>query len=235
MTAVLREDVFVELRAYLAVLRRRWLLPALPALVALVVGLVTFEPPQPFYRVGLRYIVGQPPTVSADVSERERSFTWITSQYVVNSITDWANGADFARRVADEAARMGVDVDWRTIDDQTEALTIRSRLTLLLDHDDEETLHALADAATLVLIRDNGVAIPQVGDVPAEIRPIDAVDITPVPPPLSAWLDLPLRVGAALGAGIGLAFLIEYLDPKIHTRRHAQALKLPLLGYIPKP
>jgi capsular polysaccharide biosynthesis protein len=230
---MLRDDVFLELRAYLEVLRRRWLLILLPALVVLIGGAVTFRPPESSWRVGMRYIVGQPPTISADVSERERSFVWITSQYVVNSITDWANGTDFAHRVAEEARLMGVEVDQNSFYQNSEALTIRSRLTLLIDHDDEAELLILADAATRVLLRDNNVAIPQVGDVAAEIRPIDIPNAIELKPGLSAWLTLPLRVIVALGAGIALAFLIEYLDPKVRTRRHVQALHLPVLGQIP--
>jgi capsular polysaccharide biosynthesis protein len=47
-------------------------------------------------------------------------------------------------------------------------------------------------------------------------------------------LQLPLRVGLALGAGAGLALLVDYLDPTVRGRKELEEMGLPVVGEIPK-
>ncbi len=50
--------------------------------------------------------------------------------------------------------------------------------------------------------------------------------------PAREQLDLPLRVLLALAAGIGLAFLLDYLDTSVRERRDLEELGLPVLGEV---
>jgi len=43
-----------------------------------------------------------------------------------------------------------------------------------------------------------------------------------------------LRLGLGLLAGIGLAFLAEYLDPTLRQREQVEALGLPIIASIPR-
>ena len=49
----------MELRRYWLVLKRRWLLLTIPAVIVLAIGLATYSTPAPVYNVGVRFIVGQ--------------------------------------------------------------------------------------------------------------------------------------------------------------------------------
>jgi capsular polysaccharide biosynthesis protein len=48
--------------------------------------------------------------------------------------------------------------------------------------------------------------------------------------------EIGLRALIGLLIGIGLAFLIDYLDPSVRTREEAERLlSLPVVGEIPRP
>ena len=229
----MRDDVFTEVREYVLVLWRRWPFVVVPTLVVALLSVVTFSLPEPTYSTSVQHIVSQEPTVSADGNEEQRQFVWITSQYVVNSLTDWANGTAFAGLVADELIAQGFEINAETVAVALEAGTIRSKLEVYIDHPDEATTAAMAEAATLVLNRDNLTAIPQLGEDRAYLTPIDKVAVEEVAPSLTTYLDLPIRLVVGAGAGLALALFAEYIDPKIRSRSQLRAIDLQLLGEIP--
>jgi capsular polysaccharide biosynthesis protein len=105
-------------------------------------------------------------------------------------------------------------------------------LTISMSHTSTPELAAMIEAVTTVLIEQN--ALPQLGGEKAEIVPLDQPHINQIPPSLRDQLDLPLRVLLALGVGVGLALLAEYLDPTIRERDELAGLGLEIMGEIPK-
>jgi capsular polysaccharide biosynthesis protein len=63
---------------------------------------------------------------------------------------------------------------------------------------------------------------------------MDQVIVGSAPPSLSSQLNLPLRLGLALAAGLALAFLVDYLDPTVRSRAELEGMGLGVLGEIPK-
>lgn len=224
----------MELRAYGRLFKRRWPFVVIPALVVLAVGLATYTPPGLFYTVGVRFLVGQAPSVAADLEDEERLANWQTSEYVVNGITDWVNGTYFSQRVSDRLKEQGLDVPHLAIFGGLRADNTRSMLQLSLNHPDRDTLEAIVRAATTVLLAQNAEGIPQLGGISAEIIPLDEPIINAIPAPITNRLDLPIRLVVALAAGLGLALLVDYLDHTVRDRRELEALHLPVLGEIPK-
>jgi hypothetical protein len=107
-------------------------------------------------------------------------------------------------------------------------------MTLSFTYHDPAVLQSIMEAAIVVLQERNADALPQLGDQPAEVIPLDPPIVNQIPPALRSRLDLPLRVILALAAGAGLALLIEYLDPTLRARHELEALGLTILGEIPK-
>lgn len=224
----------MELRAYAKWLRRRWLVMLAPALVVLVVGLLTYEPPGVFYNVGVRFLVGQPPAPAAAAEDEERLANWQASEYIVNGVTDWVNGTLFAQRVSHRLAAQGLDVPHLTIFSGLRADNTRSLLQLSLSYGDRETLAAIVTAATAVLQEQNSEGIPQLGGVSAQIVPLDEPIINEVRAPITSQLGWLVRLALALAAGLSLGLLVEYLDPTVRDRDDVAALQLPIVGEIPK-
>lgn len=224
----------MELRKLWSVLRRRWLLVVIPAAIVLAVGLATYQPPPTSYNVGMRFLVGQPPVAGAAQSDEQRYYNWLTSEYIVNALTDWVQGNEFGEAVSEELANRGLSVPPGAIQGGLAADNARSVFTLSLVHNDPEVLAAIMAAATTVLQERNNDVLPQLGDQPAIIIPLDEAIVNPLPAGIRNQLDLPLRLALALAAGVALAITVEYVDPTIRRRSELEELGYSVLAEIPE-
>jgi capsular polysaccharide biosynthesis protein len=224
----------MELLAYWRLLRRRWLLALIPAAIVLALGLGTYQAPPPLYNVGVRFIASQTPAPAAETSDEEGYHTWLESEYIVNGLAAWARGNRFGVAVSEELARRGIDVAPAEVSSGVAVDTMRSVLTLSLTHGDPEALAAMMEAAITVLQEQNVDALPQLGDEPAVITVLDDPIVNQLPPGLRSRLDLLLRVGLAIAAGLALALFVDYVDPTLRAREDVEALGLTVLGEIPR-
>lgn len=224
----------MELRALWTIFRRRWLLALIPAAIVLIIGVATYDPPPATYNVGVRFLVGQPPVPSQSLTDEQRYYNWLTSEYIVNGLTDWVHGNAFGQAVSEELASRGLDVPAGAVQGGLAADNARSMFTLSLIHNDPELLAQIMDAAIVVLQERNLEALPQLGSDAAVITPLDSPIVNQIPAGIRSQLDLPVRVVLALAAGIGLALVVEYVDPTIRERRELEEMGYSILVEIPK-
>lgn len=221
----------MELRQIWKVLRRRWPLLIIPALVVLTYGAITYRPPGVGYNVGVRYMVGQPPAEAALTLDEEQYYNWLHSEYVANALADWVNGNGFRSSVSARLATRNIDVPAGAIG--IVADNARSTLLVSVTYSDPDVLAEVMTAVTQTLIEQNADALPQINN-PILISPLDEPIINSISAGIRSQLDLPVRVLAAFAVGFGLAFVVEYLDPAIRERDEIDALGLDVLGEIPK-
>jgi len=224
----------MELRAYGQLLKRRWIWIVIPAAVALILALVTYSPSGPLYNAGVRFIVGQEPTKAADLSDEERLANWKASEYVVNTLADWVKGGQFATLVSDELAAQGVTVAPQSIVGSTVSDSTRSMMVLSMTYHDAAILEQMLNKAAAVLKEQNDLGLPQLGGIPAELVQLDEPIVNQVPASITKQLELPLRILLAIGAGIGLAFLVDYLDPTVRERKELESMGIRVIAEIPK-
>jgi capsular polysaccharide biosynthesis protein len=224
----------MELRRYWHILRRRWLLVLIPAIIVLVAGLVTYRAPAPVYNAGVRFIVGQTPGENAGFMDEQRYYNWLTSEYIVNGLTDWVKGGEFAVAVSEQLTKQGYEIPAHAIQGGLVADNARSMLTISLTHGDPEALAVMMDGVIAVLVADNAQALPQLGGDTAVLTQLDQPVVNALPAGLRSQIELPVRILLAIFAGIGLALLVEYLDPTIRDRHEAEQLGLDILGEIPR-
>ncbi len=223
----------MELRAFWNIFRRRWLLVLIPPLVVALFSAVTYQPPPaPGFNVGVNFIVAQSPSPGAELVDEDRYYNWLGSEYIVNGLTDWAVSGTFKTAVSNQLAQENIDVAPSSY--SVSADNVRSKLQLFIQHGDAETLGHIIDAAITVLSEQNADALPQLGGETAVLVLLDEPVVTPLPRSLSNLLDIPLRIAIGLAAGLGLALLVEYLDPTIRNREEAEAMGFAVLGEIPK-
>jgi capsular polysaccharide biosynthesis protein len=223
----------MELRTYWKIVKRRWLLVVIPAAVVVVIGLATYRSPAPGYNVGVRFIVGQAPSAAAFQSDEERLANWHASEYIAHSLNDWVRGGQFAELVSARLAAQGIAVPAGAVQGSINADNTRSQLVLYMNHGDPALLEAMMQAAMAVLVEQNSVGLPQLGGERAVVNPLDQPLVQRNPSGLRSQLDLPLRLLLAVAAGIGLALLVEYLDPTVRERAEVEALGLVVMGEIP--
>jgi capsular polysaccharide biosynthesis protein len=224
----------MELKAYWNVLKRRWLLVLIPTAVVLIIGLATYSPPGTAYNAGIRFIVSQEPSEAAAEDDEQRLANWQTSEYIVNGLTDWVRSGQFAQLVSARLAESGTSIDYRAIRGSIAADNVRSMMTFSMTFGDPAALEAMMRTAAAVLTEENEKGLPQLGGETAALVQLDEPIINPVSAGLFDQLQLPIRVVLAIAAGLGLAFLVDYLDPTVRERKELEAMGLPVMGEIPK-
>lgn len=224
----------MELRQLVRTLLRRWWLIVLPAVVLGAVAVATYDAPSPAYGATMRFAVGYTPDPESLSLYDSFYPAWLASEYIAGGLSDWARTGDFASAVSSELAAQGVEAPAAAIAASIVSDHARSIVTLYLNGGDPEQLQAIAEASARVLQARNAAVFPQNGPRGASVTALDGASVGPLPPSLRARLELPLRLGLALGVGVVLALLAHYLDPMIRERREVEALGWSILGEIPK-
>ena len=224
----------MELRHLWNILRRRWGLALIPAVIVLVVGLATWRPTPPAYNAGVRFIVGQPPGAAAADADEQRYYNWLTSEYIVNGLTDWVRGGKFAEAVSAQLAAQGINIPPGVIQSGLAVDNARSMLTVSITGGETIAVHQALDGIITVLTEDNAAALPQLGGETAVLTQLDEPVVNQISGGIRSQLDLPLRVALALVAGLGLALLAHYIDPTVRDREEVARAGLPILAEIPK-
>ena len=223
-----------ELRQYFKVAWRWWWLILLPPLVVGVYGLATYRAPQGSFTTALRFTAGQPEALASSPNYDPNYYRWLTSEYIVSGLKEWARTGAFAEAVSAELAARGVSLPAGALNGAIASDYARSVLVIYLTWGDAEQLSAMAEAVTKVLQEKNGVVFPQLGGQPAQVVPLDRPGIAPVPPSLRAQLDLPLKAGLGLAVGLALALAAHYLDPFVRERSELERMGIRVIAEIPR-
>ncbi len=218
----------MELRLYLLILRRWWWLVAIPALVVGAVGLATYHRPPTTYGATVRFNASLPPALGSSGFD-PTYYSWLTSEYIVGGLSDWIKTSAFAQAVSDELARQG-----KTLGATFASDYVRSQLVLFVNGGDADSVKAAAAAAIVVLQTRNADAFPQLGGANAAVTVLDTPTAGASSPGLRSLIDLPIRLGLGLAAGLALAFLAHFLDPFLRHKQEVEAMGLKVLGEIPK-
>ena len=223
----------MELRTTLLILRRWWPLILLPAVVIGGVGLATYQRPPTTYGATVRFTASLPPSFTGAGFD-PTYYSWLTSEYIVGSLSDWIKTGAFAQAVSDELAAQGKTIPGPAVQSALASDYVRSQLILFVNTGDPDEAQAIASAAIKVLQTRNADAYPQLGGVNAVVNALDAPTVGASTPGLRAMLDLPIRLGLGLGVGLALALLTHYLDPFIRAKGDIEVLGLSVLAEIPR-
>ncbi|OGO05495.1 MAG: hypothetical protein A2Y73_05890 [Chloroflexi bacterium RBG_13_56_8] len=221
----------MELRQYWKILKRRlWLI--IVALLAFLVSYWLFRPSTPSsFTTSMRFVVGIKPEVSSgSYYTYDRYYTWLTAEYLIDDFSEVVKSAAFAQDVAELA---GIQVTPGAIQGATSAGKLHRILTVHVTWHDPQELSQLANAIVEVITNRSQEYFAQLATSSAVVSLIDPPIVTSVTASLRERLDLPLRLLLALGAGIALAFLLDYLDDAVRERKDLEELGITLLAEIP--
>lgn len=226
----------MELRQIWAVVVRRWWLILIPPLIVAALSLRSWQTllsPPVSYGMSARFIVGEPP-LDATTGFDPRYYSWLTSEYVANGLEEWVRGRGYAERVTqDLAQRHNVQMPPEQFQGAVAADSDRSVVVLYLTQGTSGNLPAMMDSAVRVLSEQNADAFPQLGKQLAGVTVLAVSGVAANAPGLRDRLDLPLRVGLGLLAGLALAFFVDYLDPTVRNRGEVESAGWEVLGTIP--
>lgn len=227
----------MELRAYWRILARRWWLPVGLALLVAALTLVSQRPWQPrpvSYSAAMRFNVGIAPERIPGVYTYDRYYTMLTSEYLVDDLSEIVRSQVFAGEVSRRLAAQGITVPAGAIGASTQPGKLHRILTVNINWPNQEQLGPIAEAVSATLTESSADFFGQFSAEEADIRLIDPPVIGVVGRPAREQLDLPLRALLALAAGAALAFLLDYLDRSVRDRADLASLGVPILAEIPR-
>lgn len=228
----------MELREYWSILRRRWAAPIiLPVLVALfsAVQLRPWESPPPTYSASLRILVGVLPLEGVDEVEYDpRYYAWMTSEYLVDDFTEVLSSELFASALNTRLAAQDIEIPAGLLRASANTGQQHRIIRLTFNWHSAEELGSIGEAAVAELEENAAAYFAQLGTQGAGVQVMDSPTVVQVGPSARQRVEWPLRILLALIAGLGLAFLLEYLDDTVRRRNQLEEMGLPCLVAVPK-
>ena len=231
----------MELREYWNIIRRRWWLPVAVTLVALVASTALGLRGAAAYKTDMRIAVSTIPTPDPNsvLYYDPIYYSNLDSEYLADDMSELLTSRAFADEVKRELATSSTptDVDPLTIVNATRAKKTHRFIDVTLTTSTFEEGDLIAGSISRILADPAHLAI--------YLKALTAYNtqMTVVTPPVTHRANTPiglvseiaLRTVIGLALGIGVAFLIDYVDPSVRTRQEAEAvLQLPVLGEIPR-
>jgi capsular polysaccharide biosynthesis protein len=221
----------MELIRYWHIVRRHWwLIAALVAIVG-ISSLLTYDwsPPQEF-TASLRFNVGIEPVPPDDAEYVYNPLdTWRSAEYLMDDLASAVRGSEYARRVA---ARL--DQENVNLAGAFGAATEFRVLTISVRWGDREQLERIVNAAIKVLDGEGRELVGPLGRARPVLRLIDPPVVVPVGPSLTDKLELPIRLGLAVLAGVAGAFLLDYIDVSVRSGDELENMGIAVLAQIPR-
>jgi len=227
----------MELKQYGYIIWKRAWIPALLLVVVAAASLATYQTPPATYRTSMRFTVGVKPQEVEGEYTYDSFYAWQSSEYLADDMTVIVRSGAFATDVNRRLAEMGgaVQIPPGSLSGSTVAGKEHRILTVDITWGNAEELAQIAQAVVTGMEQDSPQYLTQLGTPGALIRLIDEPS-PPAPnsPSLTQRLDLPVRLLLALGAGIALTFLLDYLDDSVRGRGDLERLDIPVLAEVPR-
>ncbi|HID33404.1 MAG TPA: hypothetical protein EYP25_02350 [Anaerolineae bacterium] len=227
----------MELRTYLRILKRWWWIPVGLTALTLAFSLVTLKPWQPrppAYAKSMAFSVGVRPQQLPDQFTYDGYYTALSSEYLIDDFSEIVKGSEFAGAVSKRLEDQGIAVTPGQIQGSTQTGELHRILTVTIYDSDPDRLTAIADAVAATMTEDAHRFMSRLLEDQGAVYLVNRGGVVPIGPSLKQRLDLPLRLALALLAGVGLAFLVNYLIPRVYTREDLEALDIQVLAEIPK-
>lgn len=220
----------MELREYGRIIRRWWWLLVLLPVLAGAITVATYREPPVVYGYTLQFSVSFLPAPREDMDQDPRLGAVQAAEYVADDLTLVMMGTRFAesvRQYLPEGTPLGA------ITSATRADKEHRIVTVSLQSDTAENATALGSAVIQAATTDLSALLNDMwGTGELRLEVVNDSGAFPIGGGLSSQLDIPIRVGLALIAGIALAFALEYLDDSVRTRKEAERVGQ-VLGEIP--
>jgi capsular polysaccharide biosynthesis protein len=227
----------MELKLYWHIIWKRAWIPALLLVVVAGASLLTRQPSPPAYSTTMRFTVGVRPQEVVDQYNYDSYYAWLASEYLADDMTAIVSSQAFAGDVNDRLAETGssVKIPSQIIGGVTVAEKQHRILRLNVSWPDAAELADIAEAIAVVMEEDSPKYLTQLGTSGALITLIDEPSPPAAnPPSLTQRLVLPVRLLLALGAGLALTFLLDYLDDRVRGKAELEAMGIPVLAEVPK-
>ena len=230
----------MELRQYWRIIRRRWWLPVACGLVALIAATAVGVRGAAAFKTDMRIAVSTIPTPdpNATLYYDPTYYSNLDSEYLADDMSEFMTSRAFGSEVSRElSTAKQYDVDINTVVNATRTKKTHRFIDVTITTSTFEDGDAIANSISRIL--NDKARLAQY------LQALTAYDtqMTVVTPPVTHRANSPLGLVSEIAlrtligviVGIGLAFLLDYLDPTVRSRDEAaELLDLPILGEIPR-
>lgn len=225
----------MELRELLKVLRRRWWIWLGLPLVTLAASLLLRQSPPPLFQASMRVAVGVEPRSAEEGASDPVLDAQLASEYLADTFSVIVESGQFGRAVGERLIEAGIPAPIGAIRGTTFTQREHRIVHLSVTWTTLEGAQVIGRAVAETLEEEGSQIITRYLQVPdAQVVLLDAPAVTVLGPSLRQRLEIPLRVGLALLAGLALALVVEYFDTRLYQREEVERLGLAVLGEIPR-
>ena len=222
----------MELKAYGSVVRRRWRLVALITLLTLAAATALALRGPSAYQATMKLAISVVPDPRVgDFFKYDSYYAWLSSEYLADDLSEVIRSEAFAQDVSDV---MNYEVDASAIANTTRAKKTHRLLDITVSSASPIEAQRTAEAIETVLNTrlPEYLAFLQANN--GYVRIINRPRVARTNSLPLAGAEILLRTVAGALVGVGLAFLLEYLDDRLRDRRQVESfLGAPVLAEIP--
>jgi capsular polysaccharide biosynthesis protein len=231
----------LELREYWSIIRRRWWLPVAIMLVALIASTAVGIRGATAFKTDMRIAISTIPTPdpNATLYYDPIYYSNLDSEYLADDMSEFMTSRAFADEVVRELAvgNKQTDVDPITIVNATRTKKTHRFIDVTITTSTLEQGELIGGSISRILNDPAHLAI--------YLKALTAYNtqMVVVTPPVTHRAntipgligEIGLRTVIGLLVGLGLAFVIDYVDSSVRTREEAETLlQVPVLGQIPR-
>ncbi|MCX6023504.1 MAG: hypothetical protein NTZ05_17585 [Chloroflexi bacterium] len=223
----------MELWQYWTVFRRRWWLAVLLTVVTAAGAWLLSPQVQGRQTATMRLLITVPPEPKTGAYfSYDTYYSWLASEYLVDDLGEVLKSASFAEDVRRELG--GADIEGAEFEGVTGAQKTHRVLTVKITGRTADQARQIANAARQVIENSASRYFAQLSMGQARLTVID-------PPVVGVEggrgrnvLDIAIRTAVGAALGVGLVFLLHYLDERVYDTAEVEPLlRLPVLGEIP--
>lgn len=218
-----------DIREYWRILRARWYIPVILAVLTLVISVLVSQTPPPMYVATIRFTIG----VNADPKVTGTDpilAAYQASEYIRDDFVEILRSQLFANDVNTALNDPALKISKNNISGAVEKQRRIMSMTITWNNPDQAK--RIAGAAAKTLETQNAKYFAQLGSQGATVTIIDGPDVSQVTPGLRERLDIPLRAVLAFLAGIVLIFVLDYLDDSVRGASDLEKMGLRVMGEI---
>lgn len=223
----------MQLREYWEIVRRRlWLVVLLPLVVLAGSTYMAFRGPAA-YCSNMKLAVGViPEPREGSYFRYEQYYTWLSSEYLADDLTEVLKSQAFAQ---DVSAELGYSIEPGVVASATRAKKTHRTIDIAVCGQEAGVVAAVGEAYERVLNTRLGEYFRQLQAQNAQVRIINRPTLGRANSVGGLAAELGLRAMLGLALGLALAFLLDYLDDRLRGRRELErTLDLPILAEIPR-
>ena len=220
---------------YITIVRRWWVLLVVPTIIVIIVGFISYDVPSDRYVTTVRLSAAvTPDNYMSNINTQFDTtyYSWLSSEYVVSGLSDWAVTGAFANAVSKYLERVDVYIPASIVQNSINSDYVCSEVVLYINSSDPDHTSKIANAAIMVMQDQNETVFPQMGGRNATVIALDEPMVTLTSPGLTQYLDPLIRISTGFVLGLLLVFCAHYFDPFIRNRSDVEIVGIQVVVEI---